>query len=261
MIDLHSHLLYGVDDGAKDSEMSLKMARQYLENGFTDVVCSPHYLGEGKSKTVDEIKASFKSLELLLEENGIELNLHLGNEVYISLDLITDLENGKYLTINDSKYILIEFPANDIPLYTDDIFYELQIKGYIPIIAHPERNAKIIHDPNVLYKFLNKGVLAQLNLHSLIGLYGERTYKTAKKLLDHNLIQFVGTDSHSDRVRSPKVSDALKKLENVISKDDFVKLTEINPKKVLENESVEPENIIDFNKKSIFNFKASFRNI
>jgi len=261
MIDLHSHLLYGVDDGAKDNQMSLNMARQFIENGFSDVVCSPHYLGEGMGKKADDIKASFDSLKHLLEENGLKLNLYLGNEVYISLDLIADLEKKKYLTINDSRYILIEFPANDIPLYSDDVFYELQIKGYIPIIAHPERNAKIIHDPNILYKFSSKGVLAQLNIHSLTGLYGEKVYRTANKLLEHNLIQFIGTDSHSDRVRSPKVSDALKKLENRIGKDDFIKLTQINPKKVLENDLVEPENIMDFNKKSVFNFKASFRNI
>lgn len=261
MIDLHSHLIYGVDDGSKDGITSLNMARQYVKSGFKDVVCTPHYLGEGLSKSIESIEKNFESLKKLLKENDIELNLHLGNEVYMSLDIVKDLFDHKYLTLNDSKYILIEFPANDVPLYSDDVFYELELKGYIPIIAHPERNSRIIEDPQILYKFLARGALAQLNLHSLTGLYGERAYKTANRLLKHNLIQLIGTDSHSDRVRSPKVSDALKKLENVISKDDFVKLTEINPKKVLENESVEPENIIDFNKKSIFNFKASFRNI
>jgi protein-tyrosine phosphatase len=261
MIDIHSHLIYEVDDGSKSAEMSLNMARQYIKSGFKDVVCTPHYLGEGMSKTADEVIASYRALKKLLEDNGINLNIHLGNEVYISLDLIGDLEKKKYFTINDSKYILIEFPANDIPLYTDDIFYELQLKGYIPIIAHPERNSKIIKQPNILYEFIRKGALAQLNLHSLTGLYGERVYKTANILLRHNLIQLIGTDSHSDRGRSPKATDALRKLETKIGKEEFKKLAEINPRKILNNELLTIDNIIEFNKRSFFNLKASFRNI
>ena len=172
MIDIHSHILPYMDDGSKDMEMSLKIAKIYVENGIDKVIATPHYMDGVKYKSNEELRIGLEALKKELARAGIPLEVYPGNEAYIKPDLIKDLEEKRVSTLNDSRYVLVELPMNEIPIYVEDLIYNLLVKGYVPIIAHPERYTKICEDPNILYKYISMGALAQLNLPSLEGFYG-----------------------------------------------------------------------------------------
>lgn len=258
MIDIHSHILPAVDDGAVDLDMALDMASLYVENGFKQVICTPHFMEDLDNFLPEENQKILNKLNEEISKAGLDLNLYLGNEVYISLSLLEDLHKGKFSTLNNSKYILIELPMFNIPLYTEDILYELQVRDYIPIIAHPERNSKIIKDPNILYNFVKDGALAQLNLPSLKGTYGDEIKDTTKVLLQHKLFHFVGTDAHSNGRLSPKVASVLKNLKDLVDEDYFHQLTKLNAKLLLENKDIIKSEPRKIEKKQGF-FRRLFR--
>lgn len=238
MIDIHSHILPDLDDGSKSMEMSIRMAQLYVENGFEKVVTTSHYFGECKGVQLDDLEAAKFELEDMLDREGIDLKIELGNEMYLSPDILENIQSGRALSLAGSRYVLIEMPANEIPDYTEDILYELQIKGYIPIIAHPERNSEIVRNPNILYSLIEKGSMAQLNLHSMMGMYGKDVMNTANVLLKHNLIHFVGTDSHSDGRRSPSVKNSLKLLETRLGKERYFKIVYQNPELLVRDKDI-----------------------
>jgi protein-tyrosine phosphatase len=238
MIDIHSHILPEIDDGSKDMEMSLSMARLYVQNGFERVIATSHYFGEGKGPQLEELGKSKSELEDMLDREGIDIRIELGNELYLSPDILESIRTGKALSLAGSRYVLIEMPANEVPEYTEDILYELQIKGYIPIIAHPERNSEIVRNPNILYTLIEKGSMAQLNLHSLTGMYGKDVMHTANTILKHNLIHFVGTDSHSNNRRSPLVKNSLKLLETRLGKERYFRIVYQNPELMIQDKVI-----------------------
>lgn len=258
MIDIHNHILQGVDDGSKDLNMSVDMAKIYSLNGVKKIIATPHYI-EKDNLSLDRNK---KALEVLREEllkNNVDLEVFLGNEVYISMDILKDLEEGRVSTLNGSRYVLIEFPMREIPIYAENVIYELLIKGYIPIIAHPERYLKVQEDPNILFEFLKKGALAQLNLPSLEGMYGMRVRDTSRILLEHRMVQFVATDAHTNRRRSPEVRGALELLKEIVSPKEFIALTEENANNILEDSLFTPLSPIEYRKKKLFGFLAFSR--
>lgn len=241
IIDIHSHILPGVDDGSKDIEMSLDMAKLYVENGIKKVIASPHYINGSMDNSLKDNKKALERLKKHLFRQAIDLQVFLGNEIYVSMDTIDDISNKRVYTLNDSRYVLLELPMYDIPLYMEDLLYELQLKGYIPIIAHPERNAKIMEDPNILYNYIKNGSLGQINLPSLEGAYGKRVEYIANILLEHNMIHFIGSDAHTNRQRSPRVSEDLDKLERKVGKRQFEKISYKNPKLLLEDKPIKIE--------------------
>lgn len=252
MIDIHSHILPKVDDGSKDLEESIEMAKIYLENGINKVIATPHYI-EGWDNTFKE-----KNLEILeilkkaLYQRGLDLDIYLGNEIYTTMDILEHLEEGKASSLNNTRYVLIELPMFDIPLFIEDLIYELLLKGYVPIIAHPERNAKIIENPNLLYTFIKKGALAQLNLPSLEGKYGDRIKSTGETLIKHNMIHFIGTDAHSKDKRSPRVKKSLNLLKLMVDKETYNRITYLNGIKLLEDEEIIVDSPIEYKKEKNF---------
>lgn len=254
MIDIHSHILQGVDDGSEDLDMSIGMARMYLDNGIEEVIATPHYIEKDEESLSRNTKA-LKILEERLEEEAIPLKVYLGNEVYISMEVLEDIKESRVATLNGSRYVLLEFPMREVPIYAENVLYELLVNGYIPIIAHPERYIEIQKDPNILFQFLKNGALAQLNLPSLEGLYGRGVKETAELLVNHRMIQFVGTDSHTDRRRSPKVEDSLIALKNMVSREQYRNLTYENASNVLKDKEFVPARPIEYvEKKSFFSF-------
>ncbi len=255
MIDIHSHILAKVDDGSNNIEMSLSMAKQYIESGITSVIATPHFIEDSFNTDILTNKLALKYLRQQLDKNNIPLKVYLGNEVYISLTAIDDIVSKKAASLNNSRYVLIELPMYDIPIYVDDIIYGLLLKGYIPIIAHPERNSKIMNDPNILYNYIKKGALAQLNLPSLEGMYGRTVQSCAQTLLEHKMIHFVGTDAHTNRTRSPKVREALDKLGIIVDADTFQKITSSNGQFLINNQIIPIDQPIKVTKKkNIFSF-------
>lgn len=239
MIDIHSHILPYADDGSRDMKMSVEMAEMYLKSGINTVIATPHYIGGITAPSVDNNRETLEKLRKELFKEGLDLEVFLGNEAYISMNLIRDIEEEKLLTLNGTRYIVIELPMFDIPLYVENMIYGLLLKGYIPIIAHPERNTKIMEDPNILYNYINKGALVQLNLPSLEGRYGSKIKGTAEIFIEHKMIHFVGTDAHTNRGRSPMVNKALEILGILVSKEDFEKLTYGNARLLLDDKIID----------------------
>ncbi|NMB27005.1 MAG: capsular biosynthesis protein [Tissierellia bacterium] len=250
MIDIHNHILPSVDDGAEDIDESIKMAKFYLKSGISRIIATPHYIEGAWNSTKVENQKALEKLKISLDENKLDLEIYLGNEIYITMDILNYIEKGIVSTLNDSRYILIEFPMLDIPLYTENIIYKLLLKGYIPIIAHPERCSRIIENPNILYNFLMKGALAQLNLSSLVGGYGVKIKTTAEILLKYRMIHFVSTDIHSKDDNFAEIESSLNILKNIVDGETFNNITYLNPSKVIEDIGIENYNPIKYQKRT-----------
>lgn len=238
MIDIHSHILPNIDDGSKSMAMSMEMARMYLESGISKVIATPHHVEGSYINSLEEKEYILKKFQENLVKENIDLQVFLGNEVYLSKNMLEDLENKEACSLNYSKYVLVELPMYDIPSYAKDMMDKLQSKGYVPIIPHPERNADIMKDPNVLYQYIQRGCLAQINLPSLEGDFGKEVKETGEILLKHNMIHFAGVDAHRDQVRNPEVSQALEILRSLVSEEKFEILTYVNGKNLLENKDI-----------------------
>lgn len=235
MIDMHSHILPNIDDGAKSIEMSMRMARIYVANSFSRVVATPHLFDYSDSDYSSKILNSVKEMNGLFYDNGIELTVLPGNEIYVSANTVSDLLSDKALSINNGRYVLFELPSSDIPMDTANIIYELRLKGFSPILAHPERNSVIINNPDRLQDLVEMGAYAQLNLKSLDGFYGKAIKKTAFRFLKNELYSFIGTDSHSDGRRSPNVMHEMETLKSAVAKEYYWKLVYENPERALDD--------------------------
>lgn len=197
MIDIHSHILPGVDDGARSIEESIKILQKAADAGVTTIVATPHVLEVPSKSEWQEVSNVFNGLKQKIVQENIHIEMILGAELFISPELPKTIKENRELTINNrNKYVLIELPMNEIPYFTKQIIFELQLQGIVPILAHPERYMEIQKDINKLVDFVRKGVLTQLNSGSLTGRYGKKVQKTAKRLLTNNLIYMIGSDVH-----------------------------------------------------------------
>src|SRR5699024_5339047 len=260
MIDIHSHILPKVDDGAQGMEESIKMAKLYIENGINKVVVTPHYIEGAGSTTFSENKIILDKLKNVLKEEGLDLELYIGNEIYVTSDTLNYVMDKKAATLNETRYVLIELPMYDMPRYMENIIYELCLKGYVPILAHPERNIKHQQKPTILYGFIMGGALAQINLPSLEGRYGEESKETGELLLKHNMIHFIGTDAHSPRVRSPRIKKSLAILKDIVDEDTFKEITYLNGQALLKDKLIsvgEPIKYEREKKKGLLSFLKS----
>ena len=239
-IDIHSHILYGIDDGSKSIEESINIIKEHIKMGFTDIVVTPHYIENSKYETNNIDKENIlKTLKQELKKQNININLYLGNEVFVNNNLEELLKKKEIATINNSKYLLIEFPMNEKPKDINNIIYELKIKGIIPIIAHPERYDYVEKNPNLVLEWIEEGALLQSNYGSIIGVYGSGPQKTIKKLLKKDLIEFLATDIHYPNNKIYLNMDKIrKKLKKLITEERFIELTNTNPKKIIENKEI-----------------------
>ena len=235
MIDFHSHILPGIDDGSRNLEQSISMVNEAKEVGFTKIISTSHYMENYYECDEEKRKQLIKQLQS--EVQGIEL--YLGNEIYITNNIIELLKNGKASSINNTRYVLFEFPLiTTKPMNDKEIIYRLVENGYIPIIAHPERYPFIQENPEYLFELEDMGALFQANYGSIIGMYGLKAKRTLKILLRNNLISFFGSDVHRPEQVYNKIPKIIKKLKKIISDEEFEEFTEINPQKVLNNEEI-----------------------
>lgn len=259
MIDFHSHILPNIDDGSTSMEESVKLIKEATQAGFTGIISTSHYLqnyyecdeaerkgllaelaeqvkmadvkssgGIGKEKLSDDDTSSFAEYSRMPK-------LYLGNEIYITTDIVDLLKEGKASTINGTNYVLFELPMNSKPLFAKEVVYKLIENGYKPIIAHPERYSYVKEDIEFVRELKSMGALFQSNYGSVIGMYGGSAKKTLKKLLKEDLISFLGSDVHAVGQIYPKVPKILRKLEKWISPEKLQELTTLNAEKVLES--------------------------
>lgn len=233
MIDMHSHILHRIDDGSESYQMSCQMIDDAVEAGVSYMFATSHFIPHDMKYTVEDLKNRADELNQYCKEQRYDFEVILGHEILIDHNLMTYLEDGFALALGRSRYLLIEFPMYDIPVYTKHILHELKIAGHRPIIAHPERNMKMIEDPNRLFELLECGALAQLNLKSLTGKYGKTVKETAEIFLRHEMYHFIGSDAHRPTRDSKFMGRELNRLRDIVDGSVYDALTEGNPYAVM----------------------------
>ncbi|AOR24754.1 tyrosine-protein phosphatase [Clostridium taeniosporum] len=252
MIDIHSHIIPKIDDGSKEMEMTLEMLRNAERDGTKEIVATPHYLMEYGEATIDEVKQYVKEINSAIEKEGIDLKVYSGQEIYFTENIIQYYLDGKIGTINDSRYMLIEFPMTKFDDNVFDILYELQVRNISPVIAHPERYREIIKNPMIVNRFIDEGYLFQMNAGSLEGLFGTEAKKTAEILLKNGIYNFIGSDAHNTKSRTTGILNAIK-LANSKNKNSE-KIFIDSSKKMLNDEDIEFLGTKIKKKKSFFSF-------
>jgi protein-tyrosine phosphatase len=250
MVDIHSHIIPGIDDGSKNMEMTLEMLRNAEKEGIKEIVATPHYLLEYGEATIIEVKNYVKEINVILENEKIDVKVYSGQEVYFTENIIEDYMVGNIGTLNDSRYMLIEFSMDKFDDNIFDILYELQVRDIVPIIAHPERYKFFIEKPSLINEFIAQRYLFQVNAGSITGKFGQNVKKTADLFLKNNIYNFIGSDAHNIKNRNTGLKDAM----DMLCGDMNIEIFKDSSKKVLKNEKIEflGQKIIE--KKSIFSF-------
>ncbi|CAM4067053.1 tyrosine-protein phosphatase [Listeria booriae] len=237
MIDIHCHILNQVDDGPKTETASLAMAQQAEAEGFTDIIATPHHLKGDYFNLRPSVVEHVAELNSAIKDNDINITVHVGQEIRLHGEIIEGLKNGDLASLAGSRYALIEFPTQSIPVFTEQLFYDLQMAGYVPVIAHPERNFEIMENPERLYEFVSHGALAQLTWSSLDGKFGKKSKKSSEILLENQLVHFLATDAH-DTTRRPLLHKEIE--ERLVKKIGANQVQELkdNAIKVLKNDII-----------------------
>lgn len=233
MIDIHAHILPGVDDGARDFEESVAVVRWLAHQGVTDVVATPHYIDE--TEYVSPRKANLKLLEELkdkLKENGVEVGVYLGNEIYINNEIGRLIEAGKISTLAESNYLLVELPLNGEFPNWEEYLRELVYNGYKVVLAHPERYEIVQENYDKVMDICAMGVLLQCNLKSVLGAYGKKAEKVVKRLAKDKMPFAFAGDTH--RVgRKNYLTLAQNKLRKYYSEEELKRVLEANLRKII----------------------------
>ncbi len=239
MVDIHHHLLWGTDDGAKDFEISVAMAKASAADGVTHIVCTPHASG---TFTFDPESNRTKAAELQarLDAERVPLTIGLGCDFHLSYDNIVEAkENPKKFSVNGLAYLMVEIPDYGIPPNMAETFYELQLVGLTPILTHPERNPTLQKDHSRLGEWMRGGVLVQVTGDSVTGKMGKSAEKMAHELLAKRWVHFLATDAHNVSSRPPRLSQARDLVAKKYGKDYAESLVETNPRAVYDGLSFE----------------------
>lgn len=205
-VDIHAHMLPGLDDGAADMDIAVSMALMAYREGIRHMIMTPHYISGRMENGCDVVDSGIESLNAELFRREIDLRIHPGNEMFLDMETAKRVEDCRAYSLNASRYVLVELPLSEVPEYTDEALFSLSVKGYVPVVAHPERNIEIADNPDILGAFIKNGVLSQVNATSLRGVYGKPVRKTAFKLLQSGMVHFVASDAHTLSGRRPAMN-------------------------------------------------------
>lgn len=257
MIDVHSHIINEIDDGSRSFEESISILKKMESIGFKGIIATPHYItgskflcdNATKKKKLEEIKKT-------LEVEHVSLDLYLGNEVFIDAKIVDLIKKKKIATLNDSRYVLIEFPVSRAMNDLLEILFKIRSKGYVPIIAHPERYTFLQEDHGMVQCFLEMGCLFQGNFLNIVGKYGEHAKKMFLYMLKNNQYHLLATDvHHEDDILFTNFGKVKKSIIHIIGKEKFIELTETNPLNVVNNETIEITEIVKKVKRGLFSRK------
>jgi len=240
MIDLHCHILPGVDDGPSGIEESLDMAKQAVADGIQNLVATPHTLNEIFHNPFQNIEDHVNRLRRAFQKNRINVNLCIGSEVRICAGLKQKVIAKEVATINNNgRYVLVEFPLHVIPPGSREELFQLKLNDITPILAHPERNPIFQHQPELLFDLTAMGCLVQITAMSIIGQLGEEAMEFAHKLLEHRHSHVIATDAHSPVSRPPILSPAVKATARILGSLEEARAMVIDrPQAILTGEPV-----------------------
>jgi protein-tyrosine phosphatase len=236
MIDTHLHILPGIDDGPETVQEAVQLARVLIREGIHSAIATPHYNDEFSRYPAAEIQSRVYDLQQVLDRENIPLQLFAGHEVLIKPGMVEDIQTGRIATLNGSRYLLLEL-WNDIWMpQTEQAIFELRICGFIPIIAHPERNRVIQQDSTHLVTLIRNGALAQLTANGLIGALGKSIRRSAVTLLKKGLIHCIATDAHNLYGRTPSLTPSLQLARELVGPVRVYQLIETTPAMIVNNE-------------------------
>lgn len=240
MIDIHAHILPGVDDGSESMQTSIQMAKMAAESGVHTLIVTPHCNKEGTfDNFYDEYFIErFQTLAKEIEQENIPLQVLPGMEVYATEEVPRLLHKGKLITLNHSRYLLMEFGNYQDLSLLEFLFQELSDLGLHPIIAHPERYPYVQQHPDMVCDWLERGCYLQVNKGSLFGSFGRKARNTSFYLLNHDLVSCIASDAHSQFRRNTDMTETYEYIQNNYSKKYADLLLEENPKCILENQEL-----------------------
>lgn len=234
MIDIHTHILPGIDDGSENMEMSLKLVQTALESGVTSIITTPHcYRGVYENYAGKDLQNRWDTLHSAVRRAGLPIHLYQGMEIMACEDLPELLETGKVWTLNASRYFLVEFQFDEDPSYCHKIIRSCIDAGYQPVIAHPARYYFVQDDPSIVYDWYRMGCAIQLNKDSILGDNGPRARQTAYSLLRHCVVSCVASDAHRTYWRNTDMSRLEQALLDDFGEEYTYMLVEDNPDRIL----------------------------
>lgn len=237
-VDIHCHLLPGIDDGAKDWDESLAMARLAIEDGTTTIIATPHQLGNFGHNAGDDIRRRVFALQQQLDQAGLPLKVLPGADVRIEPGLLDKLLSGDVLTLGDlRRHVLLELP-HELYLPLESVIDELARRTMVGILSHPERNEGILRRPKVLAPLVDSGCLLQITAGSLCGTFGPACQQMSEWLLAEGLVHFVATDAHGSRSRRPLMRRAYERVAELTDESTATELCGRNPAAVADGQSV-----------------------
>ncbi len=236
MIDIHLHILPGVDDGPTTMEESLALAQVLVQEGIHAAVATPHYNDEFPQRSAAEIRERVNDLQQELDHHNISLRLFAGHEALIKPGLVEDIHAGRLATLNGSRYLLLELWDSTWIPETERVIFELRAFGIVPIIAHPERYHVIQQDFHRLGVLLQQGVLIQLMAGSLIGMLGNSARRTAENLLKKELVHCIASDAHGLHRRPPGVVPSLQRAVELLGQARVKQMVETCPAAIINDE-------------------------
>ena len=252
IVDLHCHILPGIDDGSKNLETSLKLAEAAVADGVTHILATPHHLDNDYVNHKDDVIKVCDDFQTELDNRDIPLTVFPGQEVHINGDLVERYND--LLGIDEQKrYMLLEFPHGDVPGYAEQLIFDLKRKGTIPVIVHPERNKKIQDNLDILYDFISNGALAQVTATSYVGGFGEHVAQISHDMVEHNLVQVVASDAHSLPGRKFVLSEALYQIAEDFGEEKAIEF-ESNAEKLINGDYVAARDYSPIKKKKRFLF-------
>lgn len=235
MIDLHSHILPGIDDGSRSMEMSLQMARMAVDDGITTMACTPHiYPGLYMNDTAG-ILAARAALQRELDDKGIPLQLTIGADVHLVPGLLEGLRAGTVPCLHQTRYLLLEPSHHVLPPHFEESVFRLVAEGYVPVITHPERLTWVEDHYDVFGRLVDQGCWMQVTAAALTGVFGSRAKYWGERFLGDGLTHIIATDTHSSGRRSPIMSQARDIAERMLGREEAERLVRGRQEQILAN--------------------------
>ena len=236
MIDLHCHILPGMDDGASDLSVSIEMARAFMADGVSVVACTPHILPGVYHNSGAQIRQATAQLQQTLNREGISLQLVTGADNHIVPDFVAQLRSGHLLSLADSRYVLVEPPHHVAPPRLEDLFFNIVAAGYVPILTHPERLTWIGSHYDMVPRLIRAGVWMQITAGSLTGAFGRNARYWGERMLDEGYVHLLATDAHDVNRRPPNLSQGRELAAKRVGDTEAQHLVVTRPRGVLFND-------------------------
>lgn len=259
MIDLHTHIVFDVDDGSKSIQDSLEILKIAHERGIKAMFATPHFIEGYVMPDALLVKERVLELSRHMKTSGLDMPIYSGHEIMLDYNTLDHLKEGRALSLNDTRYVLVEMPMHTQLNNLNEIFFNFQVSGYVPVIAHPERYDYVQDNPALIEDWITKGALLQINLLSLYNKYGDKAKKTAIKLLKSHMYHFVGSDVHSHQSTALSVSTPLAKIKELVDHHVYKDIVHNNPMKLIKNQEIRPFELVKVRRSIIDKIKGRFK--